>query len=291
MKEVSMRKDVHEANRLSWNEATVAQDSHRGDQVAFFRNGGSTLYPEERELLGDLRGQSVLHLQCNTGQDSLSLAQLGACVTGVDISDTAISRAQQLAQETALPATFHRMDVYDWLDYAAKKQLHFHTIFCSYGTLSWLSDLSTWAKGGAAILAPAGRLCVIDYHPIMLTLDEEQQRRYPYGMEKVPDMVTWKGGVSDFVAQAGCGLPGEAYVEGIASFQNPYPAYEFYWGLGQIVTAVVEAGLILQSLKEYSYCNGYKPFYEMRQVGRRWYLPAGQPSFPLMYSFTAKRCK
>lgn len=71
-----MRSDLHEANRLSWNAATRAHNSHKADQAAFFRNGGSTLYPEELQLLGHLDGLRLLHLQCNAGQDSLSLARL-----------------------------------------------------------------------------------------------------------------------------------------------------------------------------------------------------------------------
>jgi len=82
-----MSNDLHEANRLSWNAATVAHNSHKGDQAAFFRAGGSTLYPEEIDLLGDIAGLDLLHLQCNSGQDSLSLARLGANVTGVKGED------------------------------------------------------------------------------------------------------------------------------------------------------------------------------------------------------------
>ncbi len=83
-----VRKDLHEENRRSWNAATVAQHSHRGDVASFLRAGGTTLFQEERDLLGDIAGQRVAHLQCGTGLDTLSLASLGARVTGVDISDT-----------------------------------------------------------------------------------------------------------------------------------------------------------------------------------------------------------
>ncbi len=69
-----MRKVLHEENRLSWNAATVAHNSHKGDQAAFFRNGGNKLHSEEKELLGDVQGLSIVHLQCNSGQDTLSLA-------------------------------------------------------------------------------------------------------------------------------------------------------------------------------------------------------------------------
>ena len=95
-----MKQDLHEANRLSWNAATVAHNSHKGDQAAFFRKGGSTLFPEEARLLGDVKGLSVLHLQCNAGQDSLSIARLGAEVTGVDISDEAVDFATRLSQQS-----------------------------------------------------------------------------------------------------------------------------------------------------------------------------------------------
>ena len=103
-----LKKDLHEANRLSWNAATRAHNSHKGDQARFLREGGSTLHPEELELLGELRGRSLLHLQCNSGQDTLSLAARGALVTGVDISDEAISFARRLSADSGLPATFER---------------------------------------------------------------------------------------------------------------------------------------------------------------------------------------
>ena len=86
-----MRKHIHETNRLAWNAATQAHNSHKGDQARYLREGGSTLFPEEVELLGGLAGKSLVHLQCNAGQDTLSLAKLGATVTGVDISDEAIA--------------------------------------------------------------------------------------------------------------------------------------------------------------------------------------------------------
>src|SRR6185436_20831619 len=105
-----LRKHLHEENRQSWNAATDAHNSHKADQAAFFRGGGSTLYPDELELLGDLHGKSLVHLQCNAGQDTLSLARLGATVTGVDISDTAIAFAQQLSADNSITAKYISRD-------------------------------------------------------------------------------------------------------------------------------------------------------------------------------------
>jgi hypothetical protein len=108
-------REAHEQNRRSWNLVIPAHDSHKRDQAAFLRAGGHTLFPDELDLLGvdigtwpenhvpadmsretaPLAGLDLLHLQCNVGQDTLSLARLGARVTGVDISDEAIARATQ----------------------------------------------------------------------------------------------------------------------------------------------------------------------------------------------------
>ncbi|MDV6272526.1 hypothetical protein R3Q06_03330 [Rhodococcus erythropolis] len=116
--------DAVEMNRLSWNAATVAHNSHKGNQAQFFRNGGSTLFPEGVALLGEIAGSSILHLQCNSGQDSLSLAALGANETGVDISDSAIDLARTLSTESGIAAKVERADVSAWLrDAAAARRI------------------------------------------------------------------------------------------------------------------------------------------------------------------------
>src|SRR5205823_5625998 len=122
---------LHEDNRRSWNSATRAHNSHKGDQAAFLRNGGSTLFPEELELLGEVDGKRLVHLQCNSGQDSLSLAKLGAQVTGVDISDEAIAFARSLSTDTGIPAHFVRSDLFDWFDRTAAAGTRFDLAFSS----------------------------------------------------------------------------------------------------------------------------------------------------------------
>src|SRR3712207_6070929 len=146
------RRDLREQNRVSWNAVVGAHDSHRGDLVRFFGEGGSTLFREERDLLGELEGRSLVHLQCNSGGDSISLARLGATVTGVDASDEAVFAARELARETGIRAMFERADVYDWLERASREGRRFDVAFASYGVICWLSDLSSWASGIAGIL-------------------------------------------------------------------------------------------------------------------------------------------
>jgi SAM-dependent methyltransferase len=282
------RKDLHEENRLAWNEATVAHNSHKRDQAAYFREGGSTLFPEEIDLLGDLAGRSLVHLQCNAGQDTLSLARLGAVVTGVDISDTAITFARDLAAASGIPATFHRADVYDWLAETAAGTTRFDVAFCSYGFLCWLSDLGAWASGIAGVLRPGGRVALIEFHPLLTSLDEEWHLACSYFGEGQP--ITYENGIGDYVAESGGALAPSGFVEGIRNFRNPHRVHEFQWGIGEVVVALLDAGLILETLREYPYLNGCKLLPGMREFpGRRMVPPEGVPTLPLMFGLAARK--
>ncbi len=284
----AVRADLHEANRRSWNAATVAHNSHKGDQAAFLRAGGSTLFPEETELLGDLRGRSLLHLQCNAGQDTLSLARRGARCTGVDISDEAVAFARRLSAESGIQAHFERADVYDWLRDARGQGRRYDVAFASYGVLAWLSDLRAWARGVADALAPGGRLVLVEFHPVLGMFDTDRSLRYPHssGGEPLPTAE----GIGDYVAESADGLVPGGSAGGVEGFRNPHPTYEFTWGLGDVVQATVDAGLRIDVLREWPYANGWKPFDEMApEPGRRWRLPDGVPALPLMFGLVASK--
>jgi SAM-dependent methyltransferase len=279
--------EQHEANRSSWNEATKAHNSHKGDQATFFRTGGSTLFPEEIELLGDIRGKHLAHLQCNAGQDTLSIAgKLGAVVTGVDISDEAIDFARKLAAESGIPATFVRADVYDWFGQAAHTGQQFEAAFSSYGTVVWLSDLPRWGRGIASVLKPGGRFVLVDFHPVLTILNEE----YKPDLDYMGGSAThFDYGVGDYVGGTGTIAEGE-FQEGVQDFHNPHPAYEFSWGIADIVTALLDAGLRLITLREYPYVNGFRYLPDFKELpGRRFTVPDGMPILPMMYGIVAQK--
>lgn len=281
-----IKKQYHEANRISWNAATEAHNSHKQDQAKFFREGGQTLYPEEMSLLGDLNGRSLVHLQCNAGQDSLSLVKMGATVTGVDISDVAIDFAQKLSADSGIPATFYRADVYDWLAETAAGTQRFDIVFSSYGALCWLSDINTWAKGVAAILNPGGRVVLVDFHPYSMVFGDDWSPAYDYFQQGKP--MEWDDGIGDYVAMAGESLAPSGYLAGEESFKNPHPSYEFQWPVSEIITAILDAGLRLTTFKEYPYFNGATLMNDMRQTENgRVYPPEGLPNLPLTYAIEA----
>jgi SAM-dependent methyltransferase len=283
------RPDLHEENRRSWNEATKAHNSHKADQAGFLRRGGSTLFPEEVELLGDLHGLTLLHLQCNAGQDTLSLAALGAAVTGVDISDEAVAFARRLSADSGIPATFHRADVYDYSTEAAARGEQYDRVFASYGALPWLSDLAGWAAGVHGLLRPGGRLVVLEFHPVLWLYEGDwQQRVYPYFA--AGQVFTEAGGVGDYVARSGDGLIPMERAAGVADFENPHACHAFTWGIGETLTALLEAGLLLERFHEYPYTNGCKTSADMVELpGRRMTLPEGVPNLPLMFGLSARR--
>ncbi|KAF9302069.1 hypothetical protein BGZ74_005900 [Mortierella antarctica] len=282
----------HEANRESWNNAVVAHNSHKLDQDKFFREKGSTLYQEEKDLLGSLFGLKVCHLQCNAGQDTLSLVtKLGAeNPVGVDISDTAIEFAQKLSRESGIPATFIRSDVFAYFETAEPEQ--FDVVFVSYGAVNWLSSMKTWAQGIHKILKPGGRLCLVEFHPVAYMFDEHQVQSYPYSSSGSPIV---EDGVSDYVALSatpdGELHPNLKYTEGIKDFCNTAPTYSFCWGLGDILGALADTHLHMIHFKEYPYSNFYKFYSNMTpervEEGTRWH-PVGH-NVPLMFSIAFKK--
>jgi 2-polyprenyl-3-methyl-5-hydroxy-6-metoxy-1,4-benzoquinol methylase len=112
----------------------------------------------ELELLGNVKGLSILHLQCHFGQDSLSLARMGAHVTGIDLSDKAIKTAQELNAELHLNAEFICSDIYDLPQHLNKQ---FDIVFTSYGTIGWLPDLNKWAQIIHHFLKPEGKFIFV----------------------------------------------------------------------------------------------------------------------------------
>ncbi|MGH9348635.1 MAG: amino acid adenylation domain-containing protein [Vicinamibacterales bacterium] len=279
---------VHEANRLSWNAATRVHNSHKADQAAFFRAGGTTLFDEECQLLGDVTGRRLVHLLCNAGQDTISLARLGTSATvGVDISDVAIAEARDLARAVGADITFVRSDVYDWLAEEAARGGEYDVAVMSYGALCWLSDLRSWAHGMARILPRGGRFVGVDFHPVVMMFDDAWRMVHGYFGSAHP---VESPGVTDYVAEAADGLVPWGFRPGITDFVNPHPDFTYQWSLGEILTALLGVGFQITRFEEYRYCNGAPLLKGMRRLSdRRFGSPAELPELPLMFGVVAQR--
>jgi SAM-dependent methyltransferase len=168
-----------DVNRDLWNARTGPHLTSEFYAVEPFKDGRSSLNSIEMNLLGDVSGQRILHLQCHFGQDSLSLARSGAQVTGVDLSDAAIAAAQALNAELGLSAEFICCDLYNLAIYLIGKQ--FDIVYASYGVLGWLPNLSRWAALVHRYLRPGGRLVLVEFHPVVWMFDNDFTRlQYSY---------------------------------------------------------------------------------------------------------------
>ncbi len=268
-----------ESTRASWNVATKNHNAHKGDQAAFLRAGGDTLFPEELALLGDLANVDLVHLQCNAGQDSLCLARRGAIVTGVDFSDEAIRFARALSDAAGIPATFVEHEVVSWLETTDQR---FALAFASYGVVGWLPDLERWARGVARVLRPGGRLVYVDFHPGLWSIGDALRLDGDDYFATTPFVAP----VQDYVAASGAALG--AVTTGGAT-PNDVPATSWQYGLGRTVTALASAGFVIEALSEFPFANGCKVHTSLvLSEGRRWVWPEGTARLPLTFGLAAR---
>jgi SAM-dependent methyltransferase len=170
-----MKDDLNylEKNRESWNKRTDYHIDSEFYDVKGFLEGNSSLKSIELNLLGDIKNKCVLHLQCHFGQDTLSLARMGAEVTGIDLSDNAIKNANLLAEKAKLKAEFICCDLYSLPEHLDKQ---FDLVFTSYGTIGWLPDLDKWAKIVSKYLKPGGKFVFVEFHPVVWMYDNNFEK-------------------------------------------------------------------------------------------------------------------
>lgn len=166
-------KNYIEVNRQSWNNRTETHLKSEFYDLDNFLKGKNSLNDIELNLLGDIHGKSILHLQCHFGQDTISLGRLGANVTGVDLSDKAIESARQIAKDIHSDATFICCDIYDLPNHLDDT---FDIVFTSYGTIGWLPDLDKWANVVSRYLKPSGQFVFVEFHPVVWMFDDNFEK-------------------------------------------------------------------------------------------------------------------
>lgn len=264
-----------EANRKSWNKRTSVHIESSFYDLESFKKGKSSLNDIELKALGNVKGKSLLHLQCHFGMDTLSWARKGANVTGVDLSDEAIQKAKEINNDLNLGATFICSNVYDLrevevVDFSGKKfQESFDIIFTSYGTVGWLPDLDIWAKIIAHFLKPGGIFYIVDFHPVLWMMDENfHQIKYDYFNTSV-------------IAEENTGT----YTDRNAPIQS----LEYSWNhpLSEIFAALLKNGLTIIEMNEYAY-SPYNCFNNLEQgTDQMWRIKNMEEKMPMIYSIKA----
>lgn len=249
-----------QANRDNWDERVgvhYTSDSYAVRRFIENPDDISDVVAFDRHELGDPSGKTLLHLQCHFGRDTLSWARLGAEVTGVDFSEKAIRAAQTLSSESRTPGRFIQSELYDSPSVLEET---FDIVYTSVGVLCWLPDIDTWAKVVAGFLKPDGVFYVRDGHPVfqsidMDRIDEQLIIRHPYFQAAGPQR-----------------FDEEFSYAGDGSLKNT-TNYEWAHGLGEIVNALINAGLRIEYLKEHTFLDWHGMPCMTKEDDGRYYMP------------------
>jgi SAM-dependent methyltransferase len=228
-----------DVNRASWDDrapAHAASPDYCVDRFVEDADFLSEVVAFDVPLLGDVRGLRGVHLQCHIGTDTISLARLGAAMTGLDFSGAAVAEARRLSAIAATPADFVESDVYSALDVLPSAA--FDLVYTGIGALCWLPDVRRWAGVVAGLLHTGGRLFIREGHPMLWAIDEARTDvlavDYPY-FERPEPLVDDDPGT---------------YVATTAEFTHNV-THSWNHGLGEIVTALLGAGMQLTGLVEH----------------------------------------
>jgi SAM-dependent methyltransferase len=261
------------ANKTLWEEWTEIHKVSEFYDVKGFIKGRQTLDQIELDELGDVNGKTLLHLQCHFGLDTLSLARLGAKVTGVDFSEKSIELAIFLAKKIQIDAEFVCSNIYDLQEKIDKQ---FDIVFTSGGVLTWLPDLVKWAKIIASSLKEGGTFYIREFHPFSNTFDDEAQEvkiRYNYFQDKEPDTF--------FI--------NESYADTDSKTSKELLSYEWNYSVSSIINSLIKAGLKINFFNEFPFTSYKSLPYLIKNEKGYWEMPKNETAAPLMFSLKATK--
>jgi SAM-dependent methyltransferase len=274
-----MRPEWLAANRANWDERVAIHLAAESYDLAPLRAGKGRLHSIEEAELGPVQGLRVLHLQCHFGRDTLTMAQRGAEVVGLDFSVPAIAAARRLAEEIGLTsrARFVHADIYRSRE-TLLEPAAFDLVFMTWGTLVWLADIDTWAAIVAHFLRPGGSLYLADGHPCALVLDDAARQpgallpawHAPY-FRREPMVVDDPGDYADAAARL-CNQR----------------TYQWLHPLADVVSALIGAGLSLSCLHEHA-CVPWRMFECLVESEDGMFFWPDEPWLPLAFSLRAVR--
>ena len=260
---------INTHNLAHWDEVTPHHVASPFYRTADFRAGENVLDPVVRNAVGDVAGKKLLHLQCHFGLDTLSLARMGAEVTGLDFSSAAIAQARALSAETGVPGTFVQSDVLD----PTADLTGFDIAFASWGAIFWIADMHAWMRTAARVLKPGGRLFLCEGHPVLLMMDEKLGADAQF-------IARWPYDSTEPVIE-------EGDLDYTGAVVKANRTYGYLHGLSRIFGAAMDAGLTIRGFREGDRVP-WKALPQLVKVNRDyWMLPPGAPSFPLSFQLHA----
>jgi SAM-dependent methyltransferase len=273
--------DYRAVNRANWDDRVAAHAASPDYAVSRFSEDPaflSDVVSFDVPRLGDIRGLDAVHLQCHIGTDTVSLARLGAGMTGLDFSAPALEQGRRLAEAVGVEIEFVESDLYGAPGALGRER--FDLVYTGVGALCWLPDIRRWAEVVASLLRPGGRLFMREGHPVLWALAEPRADglivlEYPY-FEQPEPMIWDEGGT---------------YVETDHVFTQTV-THEWNHGLGEIVSAVLDAGLELTALEEHDSVPWNALPGQMTEIGGGEFRLSERPErLPHTYTLQARRLR
>jgi SAM-dependent methyltransferase len=267
--------DHRDANRAMWDErspAHAASPDYAVQQLIADPNRLSDVVRFDVARLGAVSGLRGVHLQCHIGTDTISLARLGARMTGLDFSAAALTIAREITQSAGVTVDYVESDVYDASEVLGDNI--FDLVYTGVGALVWLPDVRRWADVVARLLRPGGRLFLREGHPVLWALDETRTDVIAFGYQYFEHAEPLRFDASD------------TYVETDAVF-TCVESREWNHGMGEIITAVLEAGLQLTMFVEHDSVPWEALPGRMTESDGEWRLTEHGERVPLSYTLQA----
>lgn len=268
------------SNKANWDErADVHARSEMYDVEGFLADPHaiSSVVRNDLSVLADflpptgVQGKSLLHLQCHIGTDTVSWARLGAVdIAGLDLSPNSLRHADRISRADGRSI--------EWVEGDARLastliDRQFDLVVTSAGTIVWLPELGGWARSIHDLLQPGGLFMIRDDHPILAAMEFE------------PWCVT-----DDYLAGGGARRYDDSgsYTENSTGQISHTINHEWRHDLGEIIGALVSAGLRIEILRELPFMD-WPAFPGLVACDEGWQLRSDAPQIPLNFAIVARR--
>lgn len=156
------------SQRSAWNQAAPIFNRRHEESPSLI----ALATGEIEEILGPVDGAAILEIGCGAGRFAVALAQRGAQVTGVDVSDAQIAAARERADRAGVGMRLLRVDAADLSPLA---DASFDAVVAVFVT-PYIEQIDAWLAACARLLHPGGRLLFAQDHPIRACFwDEEME--------------------------------------------------------------------------------------------------------------------
>lgn len=263
--------DLKNINKELWDHwASLHPSSKFYDNSGFIKHQMS-LNPIELDIMPDLEGKRVMHIQCHFGQDTISLKTLGAAeVVGLDFSSKAIEAAHQLVQDCGLQnIQFVESDA---VVPVPELQGTFDVVFASYGVIGWHPNAKEWMDTAFSYLKPGGELIFVEFHPVLWILDQHfKEVVYSY----------FNDGVITETSNGSYAAPEARQMDN----------HTWNHGLSEVIKPIVDhPDRTLDYFNEYDW-SPYEIFEATSPAPGRYQIKGKEGMFPLVYVLKAKKTR